>query len=144
MRLWSLNPKYLDRQGLLAVWREGLLAKKVLEGKTKGYRNHPQLNRFKKSAHPLTYIDAYLYGIYLEAKERGYKFSVEKIANLKILNKKIKVNSGQVDYEFSHLLNKLRTRDNKKYLELRNKKRPEVHFLFTVVPGQTEEWEVVK
>ncbi len=48
MRLWSLHPKYLDRQGLLAVWREGLLAQKVLQGKTKGYKNHPQLKRFQQ------------------------------------------------------------------------------------------------
>jgi len=30
MRLWSIHPKYLDRQGLLAVWRESLLAQSVL------------------------------------------------------------------------------------------------------------------
>jgi hypothetical protein len=34
MRLWSLHPKHLDRQGLLAVWREGLLAQEVLRGET--------------------------------------------------------------------------------------------------------------
>jgi hypothetical protein len=32
MRLWSLHPRYLDAKGLQAVWREGLLAKKVLQG----------------------------------------------------------------------------------------------------------------
>ncbi len=144
MRLWSLNPKYLDRQGLLAVWREALLAKKVLEKKTKGYKNHPQLNRFKDSKQTLILIDSYLYGIYLEAGKRGYSFSVDKITNLKILNKKIKVNSGQVDYEFLHLLRKLKIRDHKKYLELKNVKRPEVHFLFTVIPGEIEKWEIVK
>ncbi len=30
MRIWSLHPKYLDRQGLLACWRETLLAQKVM------------------------------------------------------------------------------------------------------------------
>ena len=49
MRLWSVHPKYLDSKGLVALWREALLAKQVLEGGTKGYRNHPQLDRFKKS-----------------------------------------------------------------------------------------------
>ena len=44
MRLWSLHPKYLDKLGLLGLWRESLLAQKVLLGKTKGYKNHPQLN----------------------------------------------------------------------------------------------------
>ena len=27
MRLWSLHPKHLDPQGLVARWREGLLAR---------------------------------------------------------------------------------------------------------------------
>jgi len=30
MRLWSLHPRYLDAKGLVALWREGLLAQKVL------------------------------------------------------------------------------------------------------------------
>jgi hypothetical protein len=47
MRIWSIHPKYLDIKGLVALWREALLAKHVLEGRTKGYRNHPQLDRFK-------------------------------------------------------------------------------------------------
>jgi len=144
MRLWSLSPKYLDRQGLLAVWREGLLAKKVLEGKTKGYKNHPQLDRFKESKGALVYIDSYLFGIYQEAEKRGYKFSVEKIKNLKILNKKIKVNSGQMAYEFSHLLNKLKVRDYKRYIEIKNIEQPEVHSLFRVINGDIENWEKVK
>ncbi len=143
MRLWSLNPKYLDRQGLLAVWREALLAKKVLEGKTKGYKNHPQLIRFRESRDTLAYVDAYLYGIYLEALSRGYKFSREKIDNLKILNKKIRVNSGQLTYEFAHLLNKLKTRDSKQFGKLKDIKRPEVHFLFKVIPGKEEKWEKI-
>jgi hypothetical protein len=29
---------------LVAVWREGLLAQAVLQGKTNGYKNHPQLD----------------------------------------------------------------------------------------------------
>ncbi len=148
MRLWSLNPKYLDRAGLLAVWREGLLAKKVLTGKTRGYKNHPQLIRFRASKKALIYINAYLYGIYLESQARGYKFSVAKIGkelkSLKIFAKKIKVNSGQVVYEFSHLLNKLKVRDKNKYQELKDIKRPQVHFLFKVVPGKIENWEKIK
>ncbi|MGP9584395.1 pyrimidine dimer DNA glycosylase/endonuclease V, partial [Micrococcaceae sp. AOP34-BR2-30] len=30
MRLWSLHPEVLDRQGLIAGWREALLAQAVL------------------------------------------------------------------------------------------------------------------
>jgi len=47
LRLWSIHPKYLDYKGLVAVWREGLLAKRVLMGETKEYRDHPQLLRLK-------------------------------------------------------------------------------------------------
>ena len=37
IRIWTLHPKYLDAKGLVAVWREALLAKHVLENKAKGY-----------------------------------------------------------------------------------------------------------
>lgn len=144
MRLWSLNPKYLDRQGLLAAWRESLLAKKVLAGKTKGYKNHPQLIRFRESKKALEYIDAYIFGLYLESVNRSYTFDKKKIRNLKILDKKIKVNSGQVIYEFDHLLRKLKVRDKEKYKQLKKIKRPQVHFLFKVVSGKMEKWEKVK
>lgn len=43
MRLWSLHPQYLDAKGLVALWREGLLAQAVLAGQTRGYKRHPQL-----------------------------------------------------------------------------------------------------
>jgi hypothetical protein len=52
MRLWSVHPRYLDRQGLTAAWREALLAQKVLTGTTRGYRNHPQLVRFTPPGWP--------------------------------------------------------------------------------------------
>jgi len=107
MRLWSISPKYLDRQGLLAVWREGLLAKHVLEGKTKGYKNHPQLIRFKDSKDALAYINNYLLTIYKEAENRGYKFSLNKLDGLKKISNHIRVSTSQVTYEFNHLLNKL-------------------------------------
>ena len=43
MRLWSIHPRYLDSMGLVALWREALLAQAVLRGETKGYKFHPQL-----------------------------------------------------------------------------------------------------
>ncbi len=144
MRLWSLNPKYLDRQGLLALWRESLLAKKVLEGRTKGYKNHPQLNRFKESSETLKYINSYLFGIYLEAEARGYKFDLNKIDNKEILNEVINVSKKQVEYEFTHLLNKLKIRDKLRYSKLKDTQPPKVHPLFKVVPGEIEEWEIIK
>lgn len=36
MRLWSLHPNCLDAQGLVALWREALLAQAVLRGQTRG------------------------------------------------------------------------------------------------------------
>ena len=144
MRLWSLDPKYLDRAGLLAVWRESLLAKKVLEGKTKGYKNHPQLERFKNNSDFLNQINHYLNGIFQEAKNRNYNFNQKKISLLKPLRKRIKVSSGQLVYEFQHLLKKLKIRDRKKYQELKKIKKAKAHFLFSVVSGPVAKWEKIK
>ena len=60
MRLWSLSSSYLDRQGLCSLWVETLLAQEVLKGNTKGYKNHPQLLRLKRSNNPIGFIGAYL------------------------------------------------------------------------------------
>src|SRR5690606_41710659 len=79
MRLWSVHPRYLDRQGLLALWREGLLARAVLRGKTRGYRRHPQLERFRAHASPRRAISAYLAAVHAEAAMRGYAFDRSKI-----------------------------------------------------------------
>jgi hypothetical protein len=143
MRLWSLSPQYLDRQGLLAVWREGLLAKNVLAGKTKGYKNHPQLERFKKQKNSLDYINLYLQGIYEEALSRGYKFEKTKIGLLKKNIEKIKVSTGQIKYEFEHLLKKLEQRDKKRFAELKELLELEVHSLFKVEVGEVATWEKV-
>jgi hypothetical protein len=140
MRLWSLHPKYLDRQGLLAAWREGLLAQKVLQGKTQGYRKHPQLQRFREHNDPLAAIGAYLRGIRHEATNRGYAFKGEKIFSEKAAAK-IKVSSGQLEYEFGHLLKKLKERDPKLYHSFRHEKNIRPHTLFKVIKGPIEEWE---
>ena len=70
MRLWSLHPKYLDTKGLVALWREGLLARKVLQGQTRGYKYHPQLERFKNHNKPVNAIDTYLLHVYNESVNR--------------------------------------------------------------------------
>ncbi|NOT52771.1 MAG: hypothetical protein HOP10_16015 [Chitinophagaceae bacterium] len=142
MRIWSLHPKYLDAKGLVALWRETLLAKHVLEGKTKGYKNHPQLNRFKKLKYPCAAIDQYLSAVYDEALSREYNFDRTKFRQR---NKpvKITVTQGQIDYETTHLLKKLRLRDAKKYKEVKAEKMYEVHPLFRIVKGGIEEWEVL-
>ena len=142
MRIWSLHPKYLDSKGLVALWREAILAKHVLEGKTTGYINHPQLNRFKQAKIPVDCINHYLSHVYKEATSRGYSFNKDKIDwkfNLTILS----VTSGQLKYELTHLLNKLVIRDAKMYHELVNKTKIEPHPLFKLVEGEIEEWEIV-
>lgn len=141
--MWSIHPKYLDTKGLVALWAEGLLAKKVLEGKTKGYRNHPQLVRFKNSENPIAYINAYLYEVYLEALRRGYSFNVNKLRPVRI-EKRLSVTRGQLNYEFQLLLWKLRSRDSKKYMEIMYVKTVEAHPIFHVVDGGVEPWERVK
>ena len=97
MRLWSIHPKYLDTRGLVALWREGLLTKHVLEGKTKGYRNHPQLNRFKEQEDPVHAIHYYLCKVYEEAANRNYQFDETKL-NWDCKPCTIQVTTGQVDY----------------------------------------------
>lgn len=142
MRLWSLHPSYLDRQGLLACWREGLLARKVLLGQTRGYRNHPQLARFKAQPDPLAAVDAYLLGIHDESLNRGYSFERSKIGSGEVQHK-MKVTDGQLRYEWEHLKNKLRQRDPQRYQHLAALEMPLPHPLFELVPGGVEDWERV-
>ena len=142
MRIWSLHPKYLDTKGLVALWREALLAKHVLEGRTKGYKNHPQLTRFKASATPIETINQYLAEIYKEASARDYNFDKEKINwNFKI--RKLSVTTKQLNYEIDHLLNKLKQRDIGKYSELKLKDTFETHPLFELIEGEIEKWEIL-
>ena len=142
MRLWSLHSKYLDFKGLVALWRETLLAKHVLQGKTKGYKNHPQLNRFKKAKKPVDTINQYLSEIYVEASNRNYNFDKQKV-NWNFKKSKLTVTLGQLNYEVNHLLNKLKTRDYKKFKELKANSAFESHPLFKLVDGDIEKWEIL-
>jgi len=145
MRLWSIKFEYLDSKGIVALWREALLAKKVLEGKTKGYRNHPQLIRFKEQSDPVSAINTYLYYISISAKERGYSFDTRKIDSSKINTKlKIKVTKGQLDYELALLKQKLKRRCIEQYERIKGISNAEPNPLFEVVEGQIEAWERVK
>lgn len=142
MRLWSIHPAYLDAKGLVALWREGLLAQKVLLGETKGYRNHPQLIRFKQSINPVGAIASYLRWVQSEAENRGYRFDNNKIVN-KRLTSRILVTSGQIDYEFQHLLSKLKVRDPNLYLRLKDIKSLKLHPMFKRIKGDVADWEIV-
>lgn len=143
MRLWSIHPKYLDYRGLVACWRESLLAKKVLLGEVRGYKNHPQLIRFRMQADPIPAINTYLLYILLESLNRGYNFNKSNVKE-PFLEHKMSVTKGQLIYEFRHLKKKLFKRDRKRYHELVKVVFPKPHPLFTVVEGEIEFWERVK
>ena len=142
MRLWSIHPAYLDSKGLVALWREGLLAQKVLLGETKGYRNHPQLTRFKNTENPAAAIAEYLRYVADEADKRKYQFNRDKISPGGGCSR-ISVTRGQLAYEFRHLLRKLKARDPGRYQALRNITEIQTHPLFTRIDGGIEDWEVV-
>jgi len=139
MRLWSIHPECLDQRGLVACWREALLARAVLNGKTKGYRRHPQLERFRAHPSPRAAINTYLDGIYREACRRGYRFDKTKIGRART-TLKIPVTSGQLAYELAHLAGKLRQRDPER-LNTMQGETGKTHPLFFLRRGGIEEWE---
>jgi hypothetical protein len=142
MRIWTLHPRYLDRQGLLALWREALLAQAVLAGQTRVYAHHPQLIRFREAPSPTESIAFYLRAVHEEATRRGYRFDATKIASPECAEL-IAVSDGQLDYEWAHLKEKLRARARSWLAGLEPVSRPEPHPLFRVVPGAVAEWEIV-
>ena len=140
MRLWSIHPQYLDSKGLVALWREGLLAQACLAGKTKGYTNHPQLDRFKKIADPLSAVGSYLQEVVKEASSRNYNFDSSKIIE-SLFPDKIPVTTGQLNYEWQHFLRKVQVRDPLLHKSLESLKQPSPHPIFFQIGGNIEPWE---
>jgi len=140
MRLWTVHPRFLDPKGLVAAWREALLAQKVLAGATKGYRHHPQLARFQEHADPLVIIATFLVGIADEAVSRGYHFDASKISGRRFSGH-IPETRGQLLYEWGHLKAKLRARAPQMERQWRNIAMPEPHPLFRIVAGEVRDWE---
>ncbi|MGC5627989.1 pyrimidine dimer DNA glycosylase/endonuclease V [Georgenia sp. Z1344] len=144
MRLWSLHPQYLDRQGLTAAWREALLAQSVLVRGAGGYANHPQVDRFRAEADPLASLGRYLDGIADEADARGYRFDRSKIvaqADARATVSTMTVTRGQLAHEWAHLLAKLELRSPDVRRQLADVSRPDPHPSFTEVPGPVAAWE---
>ena len=139
MRLWSLHPSLMDTKGLVALWRESLLAKKVLQNKTRGYRNHPQLLRFKWCADPVNAINYYLSEIYKEAVRRKYNFDRSKI-DWSFKKEIIKVTHLQVEYELEHLKKKITRTPGHKIIPAKKITHP----IFKIVKGEIEHWEIIK
>jgi hypothetical protein len=140
MRLWTLHPKYLDAKGLVALWREALLAQKVLRGMTKGYRHHPQLLRFSETKNPPAALAAYLKAVHEESVRRGYHFDAAKIGAARARGK-IRETRGQLLHEWAHLKQKLKRRDLKRLRDFAAVKIPAPHPLFTIVSGGVRAWE---
>ncbi|MBD3391066.1 MAG: DNA lyase [Chitinivibrionales bacterium] len=142
MRLWTFHPRYLDARGLVAAWREALLARKVLAGETRGYRRHPQLVRFKQALSPADAIDAYLRALYEEACARGYRFSTAQLGAGSAA-RRIPVANGQLAYEWYHYRRKVRRRDPPAHARVQRTAVPCPHPLFRIVPGPVASWERV-
>jgi hypothetical protein len=140
VRIWSLHPKYLDRQGLVALWREALLAQAVLRGETRGYRHHPQLARFQQHSQPLSAIGSYLRAVHDEAASRGYNFDKTKLRLVRS-QPVIPVMSGQIRHEWRHLMAKLSVRSKATHRQWSKVRTPELHPLFDKIAGGIEPWE---
>ena len=145
MRLWSLDPSLLDARGLVAWWREGLLALAVVKGKTRGYRHHPQLERFTNRHDPVVVLERYLLAVHGEASARGYAFDRSKLAATCGKGRgpaRLTVTEGQLAHEWQHLLRKLHGRDRARWARQRGA-QPLAHPMFRIVAGPIEPWERV-
>ncbi len=142
MRLWTLHPQHLDAKGLVALWREALLAREVLRGNTRGYRAHPQLERFHACAHPLSAINAYLAAVFEEATARGYAFDRAKLGRV-AHPQRLPATRGQLAYEWQWLLAKLAARSPDAHARACAVAAPRAHPLFVLKAGGVEPWERV-
>jgi len=141
MRLWSIHPSCLDPAGLVALWREALLAQAVLAGRTRGYRFHPQLERFKAEPDPLAAIVAYLLAVHAEAEARGYSFDASRIGSRGGVPPIIPVPRGQVEYEWGLFRGKVEARNPASYGRISGLAFPPLHPLFRLVEGGIAGWE---
>ena len=107
-----------------------------------GYKNHPQLNRFKAEDNPLEAINQYLAEVWDEATRRGYNFDRNKI-DFDFQKIKIDVTLGQLQYEFNHLLKKLEQRDPERYKQFEKLKMVDCAEIFDVKEGEIEKWEII-
>lgn len=140
MRLWIIHPRYLDTQGLVALWREALVARSVLRGQTRGYRHHPQLARFRAHPLPRYAINAYLAAIHAEASSRGYSFDSGKFGPVRSI-RTISTTSAQISHEWLHFLRKVAVPNPRLHRQLQAVRVPRCHPLFKPVKGPLESSE---
>lgn len=140
MRLWTLHPRLLDTQGLTALWREALLAQAVIRGQTKGYKHHPQLIRFYEHDSPRYAINGFLAQVHAESLRRGYRFDKSKIGPTSTSLAPMGATTGQLEYEWQHLLQKLRSRSPDVYSKVK-KLTVQANPLFLISDGPVADWE---
>lgn len=140
MRLWTIHPEFLDTKGLVALWRESLLAQAVIRGQTKGYKHHPQLIRFYEHESPRYAINGFLAQVHAESLRRGYNFDKSKIGPTLASLAPIVATTGQLEYEWGHLLHKLKSRSPDEYSRIRNF-RARANPLFLITTGPIADWE---
>jgi hypothetical protein len=140
MRLWTLHPEFLDPKGLVALWRESLLAQAVIGGKTKGYKHHPQLIRFYEHDSPRYAINGFLAQVHAESLRRGYNFDKSKVGPTSTPLAPIIATTGQLEYEWNHLLHKLKNRSPNVYSEV-SKLQVRANSLFLITTGPIADWE---
>lgn len=166
MRLWTIHPTFLDNEGLHGLWREGLLAQKIIEDPTHGRSNNPQIARFRNHVSPISILGAYLWTVGHEGMERGFKYNVARIEDPPMLGSimvpkgssgdpRIPVTEEQIRFEFDHLFSKLEERDPVSLEKILNysvqstiKYREDfrlkaINPAFRIVVGPIESWEKV-
>jgi hypothetical protein len=141
MRLWTVHPCHLDVVGLVALWREALLAQAVLLGRTRGYTRHPQLERFRIAADPVACIGRYLRVVAEEARARRYAFNDALIVAASNQVAPIPETDGQLLYEWKHLRTKILLRAPEWYRTRIVGVHPTPHPLFRIVAGGVRDWE---
>jgi hypothetical protein len=140
VRLWSIHPCYLDPPGLGGLWREALLAQRVVEGRTAAYRHHPQARRVLDQADPWGAIHDYLLGVWEEGRRRGYHYDRSRISEHSG-GHLMEVPRGQIEYELALLRYKLAERNRDFLSRLPTFERTLSHPSIRIVEGGIAPWE---
>jgi hypothetical protein len=112
-------------------------------GDTRGWRNHPQLDRFKDHSETMDAIGFYPLKIREEASFRGHSYDGSKIRRPINRVALTSITTGQLLYEFSLLLERTRLRMPAWHEKLREVyDLPKAYPLFEVVEGDVGRWEV--
>ena len=139
MRLWSLHPRYLDPQGWSRCG-ETLLARKVLRGETRGYRHHPQLQRFREARDPQSAIDAYL-----PRSTPRRRRAATRSTRTSSMPTRARKDPGRARAtrraRMGHLIAQARVAQPGAHVRWRELQRPRTHPSFRVVAGGVADWE---